>query len=630
MAMKKTIVISLGAAVLLAVIYYFSRGRETESAYTTDTARVESLVQTVSETATVRPAQSVQLSFPLAGRLVLLPAKTGEAVVAGQVLAELDQAGLLIKEKEATAVLAGVQSELAKLAAGASSEDISVSEANLSQMEVNYQAGLKELSAIRQAGEENVAQAEKSWKDLSENNPDNITPTEQAVVKAEDNLKNTLLVDGQDFADKRQIGLNSAEARLAEINTALDKIQIIFDDEDARYLLGAQEPSLVDQAKQAKLAAAAGQGLASAKLAAAKNSRESAPAQEALDIGLALLDQTFRALNLVYQVLENSIPSAAFTALELEAYKTGISAQLTTIAQGTSALKTAEQNFKKADLIYTTNKNSAENSLKEAQAAWRAALNAAENSLASACLAANQQLAAAQSKVDNAREAAAVARANLAKIKSPARAEDLSLLAARIDQAQAGLETIRHQKQESRLAAPFAGVIKNVFFEIGEQVSAGVPIVELFSEDSFAIDLDVSETDIAKLAVGQAAIITLDAFGDDVKLVGAVAEIEPAETVLQEVIYYRTKVNFQADGQPVKSGLTANVAITTAQKDQVLLVPMRAVIQKPEGKFIRVLRAGQAVEKPVQTGLISDGGRVEIISGLSAGETVITAIKNNQ
>ena len=81
--------------------------------------------------------------------------------------------------------------------------------------------------------------------------------------------------------------------------------------------------------------------------------------------------------------------------------------------------------------------------------------------------------------------------------------------------------------------------------------------------------------------------------------------------------------------------MTADVTVTTAQKDDVLYIPQRAVKLReatlgevPE-KYVEVLVAGnQVVEKTVEIGLRGDDGLVEIISGLTAGDKVVTFKKN--
>jgi multidrug efflux pump subunit AcrA (membrane-fusion protein) len=80
----------------------------------------------------------------------------------------------------------------------------------------------------------------------------------------------------------------------------------------------------------------------------------------------------------------------------------------------------------------------------------------------------------------------------------------------------------------------------------------------------------------------------------------------------------------------VKPGMTANISILVASKDNAISVPLRAVLNKDGRKVVRVINDAKKKtfdEKEVTTGLEADGGVVEILSGLSEGQEVVTLIK---
>ncbi|MDD5071910.1 MAG: efflux transporter periplasmic adaptor subunit, partial [Patescibacteria group bacterium] len=75
----------------------------------------------------------------------------------------------------------------------------------------------------------------------------------------------------------------------------------------------------------------------------------------------------------------------------------------------------------------------------------------------------------------------------------------------------------------------------------------------------------------------------------------------------------------------------ANVIITTASRENVLIMPSRAVIEKNNGeRYVRILVGKTVVEEPVKIGLRGDGGMVEVLSGVKEGDQVITFIKNGK
>ncbi|MDD4272043.1 MAG: efflux RND transporter periplasmic adaptor subunit, partial [Patescibacteria group bacterium] len=324
------------------------------------------------------------------------------------------------------------------------------------------------------------------------------------------------------------------------------------------------------------------------------------------------LNKTFSALKTCYSLLEASGVGTDFTQADLDAYKTAISTQQTNVTAGITAVQTAQNNL-----------NDSINNLNNA-------ILTAKNTLATAKVTGARDTAAAQAKVDANYKAWLVAEAQLNQLKAGTRAQDISLAQAQVAQAQAALDLARNQINNNILKAPLDGTITKKNYEVGEQFSSAKPIFSLLGVNNFEIEIDISEADITKVAVNDQAEITLDAFGEDVKFYGRVNFIEPAETVIQDVIYYKVKINFDGKDKEVKSGMTANANITTAKKDNVLIMPLRAVIEKNNsGKFARLLVSDQIKEVPVAIGLRGDDGLVEILSGLKEGDLVVTYIQTS-
>ena len=127
--------------------------------------------------------------------------------------------------------------------------------------------------------------------------------------------------------------------------------------------------------------------------------------------------------------------------------------------------------------------------------------------------------------------------------------------------------------------------------------------------------------------MGDQVEITLDAFSSDDKFIGTVTFIDPAATDIDGVIYYATKVSFNEKDERIKSGMTADLTISTDSREDVLVVPSRAVIYREDKKYVQVLNGEILSEIEVSTGLRGDGGLTEILSGLTEGTEVVTFIK---
>ncbi|MCK5582122.1 MAG: efflux RND transporter periplasmic adaptor subunit, partial [Candidatus Omnitrophica bacterium] len=213
--------------------------------------------------------------------------------------------------------------------------------------------------------------------------------------------------------------------------------------------------------------------------------------------------------------------------------------------------------------------------------------------------------------------------------ESPARPEEIKAQEAAVEQAEANSANILAQLSKTVLRSPISGVVTQKEIEIGEIASPNSIVVSVISADKFEIEADISEADIAKVQLDNTAEITLDAFTEDQKWTGKVIRINPAEKIISGVVYYETAITFNKLDPKIASGMTANVDILTASKENVLSVPQRAVIQKNGNKIIRVLVNGEVKEQEVQIGLRGSDGEIEVISGLKEGDEVITFIEKS-
>jgi HlyD family secretion protein len=96
------------------------------------------------------------------------------------------------------------------------------------------------------------------------------------------------------------------------------------------------------------------------------------------------------------------------------------------------------------------------------------------------------------------------------------------------------------------------------------------------------------------------------------------------QTVVQEAIYYKIYVDIDPRDLDLKSGMTANLTILTGERKDVLVVPSRSLRLTDSQVSVRVLEGREAHVRDIQIGLRGDEGRVEVVSGLTEGESVVT------
>lgn len=204
--------------------------------------------------------------------------------------------------------------------------------------------------------------------------------------------------------------------------------------------------------------------------------------------------------------------------------------------------------------------------------------------------------------------------------------EELDAQQASVEEAQAAVKNYEAQLAKTVMRAPFDAIVVRQDGKVGQAVSANAALVSLMSSGGFYIETFVPEADIAKLELGNPASVTLDAYGDTA--FGAkVGSIDPAETVIEGVSTYKVKLQFTEVPEAVKSGMTANVDILAHKRDDVVAIPARAIYARDGKQFLKILRGSLAEEREVSTGLQGSDGRVEITSGLQAGESVILFTK---
>lgn len=233
-----------------------------------------------------------------------------------------------------------------------------------------------------------------------------------------------------------------------------------------------------------------------------------------------------------------------------------------------------------------------------------------------------QALISAQSAVDT-------AQANLAVQQAQARPADVDAAQAQILSAQGQVGSAYATVQNTVVAAPADGTITQVDIKVGEQANAQGEVMVLQDIGNLHAESNVSEADIASLQVGQSVDYTFDALGPDRHFKGAVLTINPASTVVSGVVNYKVTASLENIPE-IKPGMTANMTILVAQKDNVLSVPSQAVINQNSKQYVRVIDDAKKKtyhQVQVQTGLQADGGLVEITSGLSEGQEVVTYIK---
>lgn len=213
------------------------------------------------------------------------------------------------------------------------------------------------------------------------------------------------------------------------------------------------------------------------------------------------------------------------------------------------------------------------------------------------------------------------------------RPEEIAAAEAEVRLARARLAEAEANYQNTFLRAPITGIVTKKFLKAGESIrfeTVGLPILSLVDTSALRVRAEIDETDVAKVAVGQRAYITADAYREEV-FTGRVVHVAPSlgrktlfsdepsekrDTEILEVL-----IELDPPARPLKIGLRVEVTIEVLRKENVLVIPARAVIRKNGRTFVLKRTPTGWREHAVRLGE-SDGVNTEVLDGLTEGDIV--------
>lgn len=193
------------------------------------------------------------------------------------------------------------------------------------------------------------------------------------------------------------------------------------------------------------------------------------------------------------------------------------------------------------------------------------------------------------------------------------------------------------------ITSPIDGVVLSKSVEEGQTVAASFNTPELFTIAQNLTDMrviaDVDEADIGEVKEGARVTFTVDAYPNDT-FEGEVTQVRQEATTTNNVVTYEVVISAPNNDLKLKPGLTANVTIFTAEKQDVLCVPSKALrfnptqetvgkmkIQDTNGKNKVWTKEGNTLKAhSLQIGM-SDGINTEVISGISEASTIVTGVE---
>lgn len=200
----------------------------------------------------------------------------------------------------------------------------------------------------------------------------------------------------------------------------------------------------------------------------------------------------------------------------------------------------------------------------------------------------------------------------------------LELARAQRRQSEAELRELTIRQGQTRIYAPISGVIAVRHVDLGAMVTSTTPVVTIVNISTMIMDANATERDIARLKVGMGATVKIDSLGG-MEFPGRIMRIAPL--LDPQTRNGKVEIEIQNRGGQLKGQMFARVELDLGLAREALLIPRDALIYRGEQPGVFSIENDTAHFIPLETGLTKED-QVEVLSGLEAGQTVITAGAN--
>lgn len=203
--------------------------------------------------------------------------------------------------------------------------------------------------------------------------------------------------------------------------------------------------------------------------------------------------------------------------------------------------------------------------------------------------------------------------------------QQLDLARFQVKQAEAQLATTRRQLRDTRIVAPFGGVIVNKTVEVGSMVAPGMVVANMVDVSQLKVKLSVAEADIFNLRVGDRVDISSDVhpgvtYMGTIHTIGAKAD---------EAHTYPIEIRVNNNGSsPLRAGMFARVRFSAIPRRTATVIPRTAIVGSTRDPRVFVVRNNHAYSRPIVVGE-SVGTDVEVVKGLLPGEELVVSGQTN-
>lgn len=582
--------------------YYYSNSKSNQAAVVQPkqwTVKREDIKIAVSSDGKVTAKDGVKLSFPVTGNLEVqdVYVKEGDKIKKGDKIASVKTESLQFDLRNA---YASYQSALANLNAKQASptdNDISKAKTTIDQAQVSLNQAQISLDQTKSSASQQISNAESALASATNNLKLNSSVNDSAIIRdAYSNLVDSI----KSVSILMQRSLHDSDNIIGVDNTSVN--------DSFESVLGVTNSSSLPNAKASYIKAKAAKVDLDSRLTGV-NTSDSAAVDSLAAQAKQGLDALQAHLYDMQTLLDATVSFTTLPQTQLDGYKSTINSNRSSANSSISSLNNSIQSVKNA-----------QTSLNGVQISYDKAVN----DLAVAKKQSEQDINNATITLKSREISLTQAKSDYANLIAPPRAVDLASARVQLTSAAISVDRAKYNVEQATLTSPIDGVIAQLNYKKGDIIidssSTDKTVVSIINNDTLFIEANVEESDVSKLKVGDKAEVTFDAV-DGVKLTGEVSFISlTSATNSNGIVTYLVRVLLtNTAGSQIREGMTAAINFITAQALGVLSAPVEAVrnvggnpsVETADNKFVTVV-----------TGF-TDGKKVEIISGLKEGDTIV-------
>lgn len=565
---RRKFVAAFAVVLIVGGVYFgypYIFGTSESVQYVTRVATKGSIEATVTGSGQVSSSSEVEVKPKVSGTVVSVNVSAGDVVHEGDIIATLDTSDAVSAVNEAKVSLEAAELDLALLAADSSleqaKEDVEDARYALEKVKLEQESGtVTNANTVQKAYDDAYTDLASVFMEV----PDIVT-----------NVHDMLLSD--EIADNEVTANSSTNAGV--LLSAISSDHVTERDAQIELITSAEDA-------YAKMKTSYDEAFSAYKgITRSSGEEEVSVVLDETTSMLASLSDTLKATSNMYDHwvsyctdhnvhIYNTVTSYRTS---VSSYITKTNAHYATITNAKKAITAAEQTVKEAAISYPYELSQAERTLKEKK-------NELEN------------FASGQDKLD---------------IKTKQLA---------VTQKRNVLTDAKNDLADHYIRAPFDGVVTVIDVERGEEVSASTGLASVIGEQQIA-EISLNEVDVSQIEVGQKVNFTFSAL-PGASVLGTVVEVDIVGEASSGVVSYGVKIAFDEKNDAVKPGMSTDVTIVIASKDDAIVVPLSAVETVRDRSIVKVLENGAPVVREVTTGIGNDT-MIEIVSGIEEGDRIV-------